>query len=204
MADYTDLINKLPLSELAAKLGATEAEVSNAASAAIPALIGGMRENAKDPAGAASLGSALEDHKGSNVLTGGVNISDIDERDGSKIVENVFGDKTAEVQNQMSGFLGGPLVSRLLPMLAPIVMSWIAGQVTGGRTAPATQAQEKGGGFLGGIIDKITGKDEEPAKPSQPDLADILGGMLGGGGASSANGGAIADILGGLLGGGRR
>lgn len=215
MADYTDLISRLPINDIARQLGSSPQEVTEAANTAIPALLGGMRENAKDPAGEKSLGKALGDHSG-NTLTGGVDISKIDERDGEKIVRHVFGDNTDGVVNQLGGLgVGSTLMTRLLPLLAPLVPSWVANQVSGKNAtegAAAPTAASTGGdtkdddGFLGGILDKITGRDDDVQPSSGGGLADVLGGLLGSNTSSNKAGG-VTDILGGLgglLGGGRR
>ena len=75
----------------------------------------------------------------------------------------------------VGGAGGEGLISKLLPLLAPIVMSYLAKKLGGGG------ADQAGGGGLG----------------------DLLGGILGGQ-AGGAAGGGLGDLLGGLLGGGRR
>ena len=75
---------------------------------------------------------------------------------------------------------GQNLVGKLLPMLAPIVLSYLASRVSGG----------------GGKTSAVSGGGMEDL------LGGLLGGVLGGGG--SKGGGGIGDLLGGLLGGGRR
>ena len=206
MAQYEELLSALPIGQLAELFGASEDEVTTAASAAIPTLISGMAANAQDEAGAASLSKALAQHD-PEVLSGGVDISQIDAQDGEKIVRHVFGENTEPVQNQLQGFLGGGLATKLLPMLAPLVLSWIAGKA--GSIGKSSQTQSGGGlgGLFGGLVDKLTGRDDEPEPEVQSGggLGDLLGGLLGGG--SGSKDPSILDMLGGLgglLGGGRR
>jgi hypothetical protein len=81
-----------------------------------------MHANAEDPAGAASLASAVGQHDDA-LLDGGVNLEQIDTNDGDKIVGNVFGDNRDQVVNRLGGLgnLGGSggdmrdLVAKLLP-----------------------------------------------------------------------------------------
>ena len=183
--DINDLLSQIPMSQLAKQLGVDEQTAEQATRQALPALLGGMQANAQDPAGAASLSQALQQHD-DNLLEGGVDFNQVDTDDGDKIVGNVFGDNREQVVNQLGGFGGGggggsSLIGKLLPMLAPIVMSYLAKQFSKRSGAGAT-ASATGAGAGGG-------------------LEDLLGGLLGGQGGSA---GGIGDLLGGLLGGGRR
>ncbi len=113
-----------------------------------------------------------------------MNLNDVDTEDGEKIVGHVFGDNSDQVVQTLGGNLGGSnnLVKQLLPILAPIVLSYLTKQLAG--RGQQDQAAATGGGL-------------------QDILGSILGGM-GGVGAGGQGGGGLGDILGGLLGGGRR
>lgn len=183
--DIDDLLARLPIDQIAASLGVDEDTAEQATRQALPALIGGMQANAQDADGAASLAKALDDHD-DDLVDGGVDLGRVNTDDGDKIVSNVFGGNRDQVVNQLAGFNskggGSDLIGKLLPMLAPIVLSYLAGKVKGGGSAAPSQQAQSGGG-----------------------LADILGGLLGGGG--SGSGGGLGDLLGslgGLLGGGKR
>jgi hypothetical protein len=187
MAAVDEILSTIPLDQLAARVGARPDEVEQAARAALPALLGGLEANAADPAGAASLTEALGQHD-SALVEGGVNLDDVDEGDGQKIAHHIFGDNEDQVVSQLGGVgsASSGLIAKLIPLLAPIVLSWLARQVMGGGRAPQ-------GGSGGG-------------------LQDILGQVLAGATRSDQSGGAggmsagsiITDVLGGLLGGGRR
>jgi hypothetical protein len=179
MADIDSLVSQLPMDQLARQLGVSESEAEGAVRQALPALLGGLNANAQDPAGAASLANAVGEHD-DDLLEGGIDLDQIDTGDGEKIVKNVFGDNDQQVIDTLGGLGGGSgLMAKLLPILAPLVLSFLAKQFGGGGLTPGT-ATGSGGQAGGG-------------------LGDILGGMLGGG-----EGGGIGDILGGLLGGGKR
>ncbi len=161
-----EILMDVDLRALADQLGTDPDEVRRVAQTAIPTLLGSMQANAADPQGRESLLGALGHH------TEQINDLDaIDTEDGRRILGHVFADDPSRIQ-PLAGQDGG-LLSRLLPMLAPLVMSWLARKVLGGGGA----AQQSGGGGLG----------------------DLLGGLLGGGG--SAGGGGLGDILGQVLGG---
>ena len=90
-----------------------------------------MEANAQDPAGAASLGKAIGSHD-AGLVEGGVDLDQVDTDDGDKIVGNVFGGQRDQVVNQLGNQGGGDsgLIAKLLPLLAPIVMSYLAKQMS--------------------------------------------------------------------------
>lgn len=180
MSQIDDLLSAIPVSQLAARVGASEAETEQAIRQALPALVGGMKVNAEDPQGAQSLAGALRQHESSGpVHDGGVDLDRVDPEDGQKIVGHVFGGQTDAVVSQLGGMgnVSGDLVKKLLPLLAPIVMSWLAKQF--GQKAPTGAAAQEQEGGLGGV------------------LGDLLGGALGG--AGGQGGGGLGDLLGGIL-----
>ena len=157
--------------QLAAALGTDEATAMNAAAAAIPTLIGSLQANAASPEGSEGLLTALGQHAGSGLFGDTVDLNAIDTADGQKILAHALADDPQRLQ-AVSG-LGGNLLSKLLPLLAPIVMSYLARKLgMGGSTT------------------------------SQAGSGDLLGGLLGGAG-GSATGGGLGDILGQILGGGQ-
>jgi hypothetical protein len=222
MASYDEILDQVPVDQLASQLGVGSDEVREAARSALPALLGGLHANASDPAGANSLLSALSDHQRPVA-----SLDDVDEQEGRAIVGNIFGGSTDQVVSQLGGLGGtsGGLVQKLLPLLAPIVMSWLAnrmgqgglGGLLGEGDAPrptGTGATDSGPLFPGGV-GAGSGPVQAPgsatstgaASGGSNPLQDILGQVLGGGSGASGGGGAgdvLGGLLGGLLGGGRR
>lgn len=189
-----EILSTIPLDQLAAQLGTDEATAQNLASQLIPALLGGMSANAADDGGARSLASALSDHANSSLLDGGVSLDKVDTRDGEAIVQNVFGARTPDVTQALGrGVAGGnnEMVQKLLRILAPIVLAYVASKLTKGGSGSSGGS---GGGILGGILDSILGggRQQTPAQvPQQPTggslqdiLLDMLGGAMGGGAAA--------------------
>lgn len=202
-----DFLATIPIDQLATQLGVSEAEADQALRQAAPAILAGMQANAADPAGAASLERALGQHSGS--LLDAFDLGGVDTDDGARIVRNVFGANEQQVVDQLSGAQGlssGTLV-KLLPMLAPLVMAFLAKMTSGGATAPsAGSGSASGTGFPGpgsrGSADAPSGDGGSGGLGDilgGGGLGDVLGGLLGGGG-----GGGLGDVLGGLLGGGKR
>jgi len=190
MSTIDDLLSQLPIDQIASKLGVDPQTAQAAVAHALPALLGGLHANAQNPASAAALGNALSNHD-PNLLDNGVNLDQVDTTDGSKIVGHVFGGSQDQVVNQLGSLsgVGGSLISKVLPLLAPIVMAYLAKQFFGGQGASTASA----GSASGSLAPSGSG--------SGGGLADILGGLLGGGG-GALDLGSILGSLGGLLGGG--
>jgi hypothetical protein len=183
MSAVEEIMAAIPVDQLAQRVGADPDEVERAARTALPALLGGLQANASDPAGASSLTEALGQHDAA-LVEGGVDLDQVDEADGQKIAHHIFGDNEEQVVGRIGGVgaVSGDLVGKLLPLLAPIVLSWLSKQVLGGGRPEAA-----GGG--GGLQDL---------------LGQVLGGAVGGQQSGGSSGNIITDVLGGLLGGGRR
>ncbi|MEZ5093827.1 DUF937 domain-containing protein [Nocardioides sp.] len=148
MSAVDEILASLPLDQLAASLGESPAAVEQAAAVALPALLGGLEANAKDPAGEASLARALAQHDGS-LASGTVDLGQVDVADGDKIARHIFGAQHDQVVRQLGGVGGSSgLVSKLLPILAPIVLSYLAKQA-------GAKDGALGGGVLGGILSQI-------------------------------------------------
>ncbi|WP_076259942.1 DUF937 domain-containing protein, partial [Intrasporangium flavum] len=176
MSSYDEILSQVPVDQLAARFGVEPAEIEQAAQSALPALVGGLHANAGDPAGASSLLGALGDHQGQ---VGG--LDDIDEGDGQRIVGNIFGDNTDQVVSRLGGSgSSGGLVGKLLPILAPIVLSWLANRIGQG-----------GLGGLGGVLGGGSSGDAPTGAPgpasggpaSSPESGPLFPGGQGAGSA---------------------
>lgn len=193
MASLDDLLSQIPIDQIAQQLGVDQATAETAVKSALPTLVSGLGANADSEAGAASLESALQSHANTTILDDGIDISKVDTADGQKIVANIFGNNTDQVANTLGSVGGGnDLVKQLLPILAPIVLAYLAKQFTGGGSA--AQTQTAGGGGIGDLLGGLLGGGN-----SGGGIGGALGGLLGGSG-----GGGIGDLLGGLLGGGKK
>jgi len=98
--------------------------------------------DAANPGGAASSTEALGQHADNGLLDEGVNLAQVDTAQGDQIVGHVFGDKRGDVVNHLgglggSGGIGAGAIQKLLPILAPIAMAWVAKKVAAGVQPPA-------------------------------------------------------------------
>jgi hypothetical protein len=206
MAGLDELFAQIPVQDIASKVGADEGEVNNAIRTLVPALVGGLAQNVQsDDIDSSKLETAVAQQGESGLLDGGVNVDQVDEKEGDNLVAHLFGGNDS---NAVASALGGTgagssdLIKKLLPILAPIVLAYIGKQLTkGSASAPAQQPQaqaQSGGGGLGDILGSILagaggGRGGGGGGGNNP-LGSILGSVIGGG-----QGGAIGDILGGLL-----
>ena len=97
MASIDDLLDQLPLDQLAAQLGVDEATAESATRAALPALVQGMQANAQDQERAAALVRAISKHAAQGPAQPD-KLDEVDTDDGAKIVNHVFGDNTDKVE----------------------------------------------------------------------------------------------------------
>ncbi len=175
MAGLDELFAQIPVADIASKLGADQGEVNNAIKTLVPALVGGLAQNVQsDDIDSSKLESAVAEQGASGLLDGGVNVDQVDEKQGDNLVASLFGGNDSNAVASAlagTGAGGGDLIKKLLPILAPIVLAYIGKQFPKGsgsaQAQPQAQAQSAGGGGLGDI------------------LGGILGGAGGGGGGTT-------------------
>ena len=174
------------LSKLASQLGTDEGGAHKALSAALPTILGRLKENADTPEGASALAAAVnKDHNGSVLdqlgsLFGGGDTSG----EGSKIIGKVFGGDAPAAQQYVAdnGGIDSSKAAGLLSTLAPMILGALgkAGSSSGGLQAGGLSSML--GGLLGG---------------GGGGLSSILGGLMGGaGGAASSAGSAATSTVG--------
>lgn len=162
------------LQQVSQQLGLDSSQATQAVGTALPLLLGAMGQNASEPQGAQSLLNALQrDHLGGGG-GGGFDLGGIlgavmgggggNATNGAGILGHVFGGQTsqaADALGQKTGLDSGTS-SKLLAILAPIVMSFLAqrfaqsgnaGQLS---QALGQEAQQSGGigSLLGGALDQ--------------------------------------------------
>ena len=185
------------LQEISGQVGAEPSLVNTAIQAALPAILGGLANNASTPQGAESLDNALSnDHDGSilgNLGSLGGLIFDQGtptprQADAGGILGHILGGNQGQVAEQASQQSGLPLgqVEQILMMLAPIVMGYLGQQ---------KQQQNVGadglGGLLGGILGNAVGGGQAAAAPSSGNpMMDMASSMLD----SDRDGSALDDI----------
>jgi len=172
MSDLDGLINLIPIGDIAKKLGIDESVARTAVAVAVPAIVGGLAANAQG-GGAESLQNALNHH-----VDKPTDIDKVDTADGEKIVKNVFGSKTDDVvaavaqkADAKSGVDIGAIVQQLLPIIAPIVLAYLANQFAKPKQETAAAPAAASGGDIGWPLGGLL---------SNPQTQDVVGGLLGG------------------------
>ncbi|MGN6502523.1 MAG: DUF937 domain-containing protein [Pseudolysinimonas sp.] len=184
MADLDALLDAIPVGDIAKQLGISEDVAEAAVKQVLPGLVGGLAANAqRDEKSQTTLSNVLDNHRGT-----ARSVKDVDTEDGKKIVKNVFGANEDAVVTKLaagstSSDVTGEIIKQVLPIVAPIVLSWLANQFLGGKTesapaaAPEPQAAPASTG--GGIGDLVGGLLSSPQ--GQQIAGELLSGLLGAG-----------------------
>lgn len=141
--------------------GLDASTTSSVIQTALPAILGGLANNAATPDGADSLNNALEQHHDGSLLDNLGGLSSMifggetqaappPQADGGGILGHIFGNSQGQVAQQVSNQTGVSTgqVAQVLMMLAPIVMSYLGRQ---------KQQQGVDAGGLGGLIGGLLG-----------------------------------------------
>ncbi len=176
MAELDGLLDLIPIDDIAKKLGIDEKAAKSAVKTVLPTIVAGLSANASDADGAAKLEKTLVKHSAKSTK-----LDDIDEEDGKKIVNHVFGSKTEAVTEAAAGKadVAQDIIAKILPIVAPIVLAWLATKFLGGGAAEKTEtkaaAPAASSGGIGDILGGLVG-----SKEGQEVLGSVLGGLLGG------------------------
>ena len=212
MANLLDLLNsdlgKTLINGASQQLGQDKAKTTSALSAALPLILGAMKNNAKTPEGASGLLSALNNDKHSGgildnlgSILGGGGIDDDVLSDGAGILGHVFGGKEQNVAGAVSKSSGLDMGSamQILKVAAPFIMGALGKQ---SRQQGVTSTSGLGD-LLGGML----GGDDDPEEQSMitrlldadgdGSVIDDVAGMILGSGSKKSGG--IGSILGGLF-----
>lgn len=207
-----------PTGQIAQQLGTDPNTAASAIAAALPMIMGALGNNAQQPGGAGALFNALQrDHAGAgamdlgsmlggllggsqsagagglggllgSVLGGGAPASR--QMDGGGILGHIFGGAQPRAEAGLGQATGmrGDQASKLLKILAPIVMAYLAKQVmsrnmdAGGLGSALGQERSRvqsQGGLGGGLLTAVLDQDGD-GKLDIGDLLKLGGGLLGG------------------------
>jgi hypothetical protein len=170
-------------------LGADEGATGSAVQAALPLLVSALARNSARPEGADSLSQALSnDHDGSILDNLSGFLSSAGSGAGDGILQHILGSKRGAVETGLSNASGldAGTISKLLPILAPIVMGAL------GRTQRQHGLDAQG---LNGLLENERQKAASTAPPAfgmltqmldadgdgsvMDDIAKMGGGLLG-------------------------
>jgi hypothetical protein len=212
MASILDLLNsdmgKTLIEGTSKQLGQDKNKTSTALSAALPLILGAMKNNAKTPEGASGLLNALgnDKHSGSILdnlgsILGGGSIDDNVLKDGAGILGHVFGGREQNVANAVSkssGLDAGSAMN-ILKVAAPFIMGYL-----GKEKRQKNVSNESGiGDLLGGLLGNESQQQQSmverllDADGDGSIIDDVAGMILGSGGKKK---GGLGGLLGGLFG----
>jgi len=183
------------LGQLAGVLGADNEAVGKGVAAALPALLGGLARNARQPEGASALSNALgTDHDGSildslgSIFGGSPWAQQQANRHGESILGHVFGGNRPRVEQQVQAASGlqSSMVTKLLPLLAPVVLGYLGKKLSGGGSDQVAQSLEQervavkqNDGMFGQILDMLDGDDDDDGGGLMDMAGDLLKGQAG-------------------------
>ncbi len=163
----TDLLAQVGgLESMARELGVPETQVATGAEALLPAILGGFKKQAQaQPAGLDGLGGLLGQLGGGGLLDQVLAPQPTDVNQGNDVLGQIFGSKdvsrtVAQNAAAQSG-LDPSLLKKMLPLLAMLVTGFMAKQQGESPMAPP------------------------PLEPAGGGLGDLMGSLLGGGGAAT-------------------
>lgn len=204
MSGILDLLNsdlgKQIVSNISEKTGINTAQATDVVTSSIPALLGQMQNNVLSGEGANGLLSALTNgkHDGSILDNLGGFLNSGDFSDGNKILNHVVGNNQDAMVQGLSSKTGvdSCIISKILPMLAPIVMGYLAKQTKNNGVSSAPDL----GGLLGGLLGGNSGGGSllnsvlDQNGDGKLDVSDAMSALSG------KKKGGLGGLLGGLFG----
>jgi hypothetical protein len=199
-------ISKTLINGTSKQLGKNKKQTTSALTAALPLILGAMKNNTQSKSGASGLLGALDNkqHDGSILdnlggILGGSSIDTEILNDGAGILKNVFGGKQEHVARAVSTKSGLDMSSamEILKVAAPLVMGYLGKEKRQKNIKDGNEIGDLLGGLLGGsakkdqsMIEKILDADGDGSV-----IDDIIGMASG-----SKKSGGIAGMLKGFFG----
>ncbi|MCB0458460.1 MAG: DUF937 domain-containing protein [Flavobacteriaceae bacterium] len=213
MSNILDLLNsdlgKTLINGTSQQLGQDKNKTASALNAALPLILGAMKNNAKTEQGANGLLSALgnEKHSGGILdnlgsILGGGGIDDDVLQDGAGILGHVFGGKEQNVAGAVSKSSGIDMGSamQILKVAAPVIMGVLGKQARQQNVSNQNGIGDLLGGLLGGqgqqqqsMVERLLDADGDGSI-----IDDVAGMILGSGGGQKKSG--LGGLLEGLFG----
>jgi len=161
------------VNQISQQVGASPTVTNMAIQMALPMLLNGLANNAKEPQGAENLNNALQQHDGGildnlgSFLGGGGGANQTASNDGLGILGHIFGGSQGAVAQQVSQKSGMDIsqVAQLLIMLAPIVMGFLG-----------KKKQEQN--LDAGGLQNMLGEQQQTMQSSGNPMMDMVTGML--------------------------
>ncbi|HXU45749.1 MAG TPA: DUF937 domain-containing protein [Thermoanaerobaculia bacterium] len=153
--------------QISGLLGTDPNGTAKAIQAAIPMLLGGLKQNAATPEGADALHRALDAHDGGLLDQAMDLFGGLQSADGSGILGHILGDRQGAAQAGIAKASGldPAQVARILALVAPLVMAALG------------KAKQSQGLDPGGLSD-LLGREHAHVEAQSPGLMGMLGQVL--------------------------
>ncbi|MEC3878468.1 DUF937 domain-containing protein [Parapedobacter sp. 10938] len=168
------------------KTDASAEQTQAVVSTALPTLLGALKNNASSGDAQGILNALGSKHDGSILDNLSGFLGNDDTSDGNGILGHVLGNKRGAVEQAISGKTGvsSGTVSKIMAMLAPIVMGYLGKQSRTNNVSDGgglsdmlggmLGGQSGGGNILGGLLDQ-----NGDGKLGVDDVGGLLGGLFG-------------------------
>lgn len=181
-----ELLGPKSVKELGKSAGASDNQVKQLVTNALPLFLSGMYQNASTNEGAQSLEKALDAHAPNAEKSTSAMLKKADVKDGKKIVTHVLGDKEKEVTKSLARSTGldQSQVSTMLGQLAPVMLSLVGShkqEESGKDKADSPNLMN----ILGSALLGTGYQQVQSEKPSGLNLMSLAGSLLGGSSGSS-------------------
>ena len=191
------------IAQMSEKTGTSTDEVKSVLLSALPAMLSGVQGQASNKDTVAGFAGALDSHALDDTSDIAAFLSNVDIKDGEKIVGHLLGgEQTAATKAAAKkAGLSTAATGSILGAAAPLLMSLLGKQATQAVQAQsqggAQQAAASGAGLLAGLIGGA--QQQKPAQ--QSGIGGLLGGLFGGAQQQSADSNPLGSMMGSMLGG---
>ena len=169
------------IKNIARTAGVSEEKTRNILGMALPEMLSGALNQAKNSGTAEGFAGALRQHGQADTADLGSFLSHVDLADGAKIVEHLLGSGDGVEQISKKAKAGKKDVSSVLSAVAPLLMSLLGQQTQGSQSGSAVA------GLMGSLLQNV-------------DVGSLLTGLLGGGKTGRKTDGKSDGLLGALTG----
>jgi len=190
--DLTSLMKTMlssdSIAQMSKKTGTSTDEVKSVLLSALPAMLSGVQGQANNQETVAGFAGALDSHAKDDTSDISAFLSNVDIKDGEKIVGHLLGgDKAATTKAAATkAGLSNAATGKILGAAAPLLMSLLGQQFTQAAQAQpqAQNVQLLGGGQQAapsgiGLLAGLLGGGQQPSAPQQSAGANPLGSMVG-------------------------
>ncbi len=183
------LLSADSISGLSNATGASKKDVTSVLTAALPSLLSGATNQAKDESTSEGFAAALSQHAKSDTSNLLSFLGNVDLIDGGKIIGHLLGSGESDVKDTVSKASGvsSKNTGTILAAAAPLLMSLL------GQQADEDEKKESGiGALFGSLLDNVDlgsllsvaatnndEKEEEKKEEKSSGLGGLLGGLLG-------------------------